>query len=51
VIALRCGQQGSDPRRIRLYAGGGIVAESDPAEELAETEAKLMPMRYALGSA
>ena len=51
VIALRCAQQGSDPRRVRLYAGCGIVAESDPTSELAEAEAKLMPIRYALGSA
>jgi len=28
-------------RTARLYAGGGIVAESDPAAELAETEVKL----------
>jgi len=28
-------------RRAHLYAGSGIVAESDPAAELAETEVKL----------
>ena len=28
-------------RTAHLYAGGGIVAESDPAAELAETEVKL----------
>ena len=28
-------------REAHLYAGGGIVAESDPAAELAETEVKL----------
>ena len=48
-IALRCGKvDQTDPRRIRLFAGCGIVAGSDPASELAETEAKLEPMRWAL---
>ncbi len=28
-------------RTARLFAGGGIVADSDPATELAETELKL----------
>ena len=45
-IALRCGQiQG---RSIRIFAGCGIVAGSDPEKELAESEAKLIPMRSAL---
>ena len=49
-IALRCGQIGDDdPRQIRLFAGCGIVAGSDPAAELAESNAKLVPMRDALG--
>ncbi|WP_372595510.1 isochorismate synthase MenF [Actinotalea sp.] len=39
-----------DPHRIRLFAGCGIVAASSPDAELAESEAKLEPMRYALGS-
>ena len=50
AIALRCGFVSlADPRRITLYAGCGIVTESDPAEEFAETEAKLMPMLEAMG--
>ena len=50
AIALRCGfVHADDPRRITLYAGCGIVEESDPGEEFAETEAKLMPMLEALG--
>ncbi len=50
AIALRCGQvEETDPRRIRLFAGCGIVAGSDPAAELAESMAKLLPMREALG--
>jgi menaquinone-specific isochorismate synthase len=32
----------------RLFAGGGIVAESDPDEEVAETDAKFVPVRDAL---
>jgi menaquinone-specific isochorismate synthase len=36
-------------RRFRLYAGAGIVAESQPALEWAETEIKLRPMLNALG--
>ena len=48
-IALRCGKiDQSDQRRIRLFAGCGIVAGSDPASELAETNAKLEPMKQAL---
>lgn len=38
-----------DPRSLRLFAGCGIVAASDPADEWAESEAKLEPMRRALG--
>ncbi|MEV6410607.1 isochorismate synthase [Kribbella sp. NPDC051718] len=49
-IALRCGQADpDDPTRMRLFAGAGIVAGSDPEAELAETNAKLVPMRDALG--
>jgi menaquinone-specific isochorismate synthase len=50
-IALRCAQLSPDRREARLWAGGGIVAASDPEAELAETEAKLAPMRQALGLA
>lgn len=51
-IALRCAQiDPVEPDRLRLLAGGGIVAGSDPATELAETEAKLIPMREALAPA
>jgi menaquinone-specific isochorismate synthase len=47
-LALRCGQlQGS---QVRLFAGCGIVAGSDPEAELAEAQAKFIPVRDALGS-
>ena len=47
AIALRCGLV--EETRATLYAGGGIVAGSDPEEELAEIELKLRPMWEALG--
>jgi menaquinone-specific isochorismate synthase len=39
-----------DPHRLRLFAGCGIVAASMPDAELAESEAKLEPMRHALAA-
>jgi menaquinone-specific isochorismate synthase len=45
-IALRCAQV--DGRTARLYAGCGIVAESDPDSEVCEAHAKMRPMRDAL---
>lgn len=48
-IALRCGAlDESDPSLLHLFAGCGIVAGSDPAEELAESNDKLQAMRTAL---
>ena len=48
-IALRCGElDPTDPRRMRLFAGCGIVGGSEPVRELAESNAKLVPMRDAL---
>lgn len=50
-IALRCAQvDPADPCRLRLFAGCGIVAGSQPLHELAESNAKLVPMRDALQS-
>jgi len=50
-IALRCAEiSKDDPRKMRLFAGCGIVAGSIPEEELAESQAKLLPMRDALES-
>jgi menaquinone-specific isochorismate synthase len=45
-IALRCAEIHGN--QARLYAGGGIVAGSDPAAELAETQTKLRAMQYAI---
>ncbi len=50
AIALRSGRlHPDDPRTMTIYAGCGIVSESDPAEEYAETQAKLLPLREAIG--
>lgn len=48
AIALRCGRLMPDGHAMELYAGCGIVADSDPTTELAESNAKLVPMRDAL---
>lgn len=45
-IALRSGEIHGDT--VRLFAGCGIVAGSDPAAELAEAQAKFVPVRNAL---
>lgn len=47
-IALRCGSYDA-PNSLRLYAGCGIVAGSRAEDEVAESVAKLLPMRAALG--
>jgi menaquinone-specific isochorismate synthase len=50
-IALRCAQiNPSNQKQIRLFAGCGIVAGSDPKKEFAESQAKLLPIREALES-
>jgi menaquinone-specific isochorismate synthase len=50
-IALRCGQVSGDGRSVRVYAGGGIMPDSVPEVELAETRAKMEPVLQALGVA
>ncbi len=50
-IALRCAQiNPNNQKQIRLFAGCGIVAGSDPKKEFAESQAKLLPIREALES-
>ena len=50
-IALRCAQiDPENKKQIRLFAGCGIVAGSDPKKEFAESQAKLLPIREALES-
>ncbi|NUT51800.1 MAG: chorismate-binding protein [Saccharothrix sp.] len=45
-VALRCAQV--DGRTARLFAGCGLVAESDPDSEVIEAHAKMRPFREAL---
>lgn len=47
AIALRCAELRRDT--IRLYAGAGVVAGSDPASEVDETSAKFRTMLDAMG--
>ena len=44
-------RRGVDGDTVRLFAGCGIVADSDPEAELAEAQAKFVPVRDALGPA
>jgi len=46
ALALRCGLLWEDG--LRLFAGAGIMPDSTPAAELAETEWKLRPLLAAL---
>lgn len=46
AVSIRCAQ--IDGTSARLYGGNGIVAESDPTTELAETRAKLQAMLTAI---
>ena len=48
AVAIRCAQLSDDGTTARLHAGGGIVADSDPLAELAETQAKFQAMLSAL---
>jgi isochorismate synthase len=49
AVSLRCAL--ITPRLVRLHAGAGIVAGSDPAAEIAETEVKFRTMVEALEAA
>jgi isochorismate synthase len=48
AVAIRCAELSDDRRTARLVAGGGIVADSEPLAELAETQAKLQAMLSAI---
>lgn len=47
AVALRTGTIAGN--RVRLFAGGGIVADSDPETEYAETQVKFQALLSALG--
>ena len=48
AVTIRCAQLSDDRTVARLHAGGGIVADSNPLAELAETQAKFQAMLSAL---
>lgn len=48
AVSLRCAELSDDRHAARLVAGGGIVADSEPLAELAETQAKFQAMLSAL---
>ncbi|MEV6345858.1 isochorismate synthase [Actinoplanes sp. NPDC051851] len=47
AVTIRCAT--ADPDGLDLFAGAGVVADSDPSAELAETTAKLRTLLAALG--
>ena len=56
-IALRSAQLAGDgsgglsPQQpLRVFGGGGIMPDSEAADELAETQAKMRPVLEALGA-
>ncbi|MEO3974455.1 isochorismate synthase [Streptomyces sp. CAU 1734] len=48
VVTIRCAEAAG--RSLRLYAGAGVVAASDPAAETAETGAKFRTFLNAVGA-
>nr|WP_276861068.1 isochorismate synthase [Mycobacterium pseudokansasii] len=49
VVSIRCAQLSADRRTAIAHAGGGIVAGSDPDDEVAETTTKFATILTALG--
>ncbi|WP_068274605.1 isochorismate synthase [Aldersonia kunmingensis] len=50
IVAIRCAQLAGDGLSATAWAGGGIVAGSDPQSELDETTSKLRTLLGALGA-
>ena len=49
VVSIRCAQLSADRHTAVAHSGGGIVAESDPDDEVDETTAKFRTILSALG--
>jgi isochorismate synthase len=49
VVSIRCAQLSADRRTADAHSGGGIVAESDPDDEVAETTTKFNTILAAVG--
>ncbi|CBL56283.1 chorismate-binding protein [Propionibacterium freudenreichii] len=50
ALALRCAQFDDGSRNADLFAGAGILPDSDAGREWLETDAKMEPMRRALSA-
>lgn len=48
AVSIRCAEIATSHLHARLFAGGGIVGDSDPLSELAETDAKFQAMLEAI---
>lgn len=51
VVSIRCAQLSADRQTALAHTGGGIVAESDPGDELDETTTKFRTIMSGLGVA
>ena len=51
VVSIRCAVLSADRRTAHAYSGGGIVAESEVADEIDETTTKFRTILSALGAA
>lgn len=49
MVAIRCAEVNGTGTAARAWAGGGLVAASNPEQELEETTAKLRTIQRALG--
>jgi isochorismate synthase len=49
VVSIRCAQLSADRRSAVAHSGGGIVAESDPDDEVEETTTKFRTILAGLG--
>jgi isochorismate synthase len=49
MVSIRCAELSADRRTALAHAGGGIVAESDPDDEVDETTTKFATILHALG--
>ncbi|MDL9938586.1 isochorismate synthase [Gordonia sp. ABSL1-1] len=49
MVTIRCLELAADGHHLRTWAGGGIVADSDPQAEVDETSVKLRTVLNALG--
>ena len=48
AVSIRCAEISENRLHARLFAGGGIVGDSEPLSELAETDAKFQAMLRAI---